>query len=98
MVDIDVQVKIRALNGYTNESEIAIIEQVRKYLSLLEIGQNVYISSVWSVVARAISNITFPTFSVLEIKLGSNLSGLAASDIPVGYNAVAKFKSCRVVK
>jgi baseplate J-like protein len=98
VVDIDVQVKIKALNGYTNESEIAIIEQVRKYLSLLEIGQNVYISSVWSVVARAISNITFPTFSVLEIKLGSNTSGLAASDIPVGYNAVAKFKSCRVVK
>lgn len=96
--DIDVQVKVKALTGYNNEVENAILEQVRYYLSILEIGQNVYISSIWSVAARAISNITAPTFSVLEVKLAANGGNLATTDITIAYNAVARFKSCKVVK
>lgn len=97
-LDIDVQVKIKALTGYNNDVENAILEQVRYYLSILEIGQNVYISSIWAVAARAISNITAPTFSVLEVKLATNNGNLATTDITMAYNAVARFKSCKVVK
>lgn len=97
-LDIDVQVKIKALTGYNNDVEAAIIEQVKYYLSVLEIGQNVYISSIWAVAARAISNITAPTFSVLEVKLAANNGSLATTDIAVAHNAVARFKSCKVVK
>lgn len=96
--DIDVQVKVKALTGYNNEVENAILEQVRYYLSILEIGQNVYISSIWVVAARAISNITAPTFSVLEVKLAANGGNLATTDITLAHNAVARFKSCKVVK
>lgn len=96
--DIDVQVKIKALTGYNNEVESAILEQVRYYLSILEIGQNVYISSIWAVAARAISNITAPTFSVLEVKLAANNGNLATTDITIAHNVVARFKSCKVVK
>lgn len=96
--DIDVQVKVKALTGYNNEVENAILEQVRYYLSILEIGQNVYISSLWAVAARAISNITAPTFSVLEVKLAANGGNLATTDITIAHNAVARFKSCKVVK
>lgn len=97
-LDIDVQVKVKALTGYNNEVENAILEQVRYYLSILEIGQNVYISSIWAVAARAISNITAPTFSVLEVKLAANNGNLATTDITLAHNAVARFKSCKVVK
>ena len=97
-LDIDVQVKIKALTGYNNEVENAILEQVRYYLSILEIGQNVYISSIWAVSARAISNITAPTFSVLEVKLAANNGNLATTDITIAHNSVARFKSCKVVK
>lgn len=96
--DIDVQVKVKALTGYNNEVENAILEQVRYYLSILEIGQNVYISSIWAVAAHAISNITAPTFSVLEVKLAANGGNLATTDITIAHNAVARFKSCKVVK
>ena len=96
--DIDVQVKIKALTGYNNDVENAILEQVRYYLSILEIGQNVYISTIWAVAARAISNITAPTFSVLEVKLAANNGNLATTDIIIAHNAVARFKSCKVVK
>lgn len=97
-LDIDVQVKVKALTGYTNEVENDIIEQVRYYLSILEIGQDVYISSIWAVAARAISNITAPTFSVLEVKLAANNGDLATTDITIAHDAVARFKSCLVVK
>ena len=97
-LDIDVQVKVKALTGYTNEVENDIIEQVRYYLSILEIGQDVYISSIWAVAARAISNITTPTFSVLEVKLAANNGNLATTDITIAHGAAARFKSCLVVK
>ena len=97
-LDIDVQVRIQALTGYTNEVENDILEQVRYYLSILEIGQDVYISSIWAVAARAISNITAPTFSVLEVKLAANNGNLATTDIIIAHDAVARFKSCLVVK
>ena len=97
-LDIDVQLKVKALTGYTNEVENDIIEQVRYYLSILEIGQDVYISSIWAVAARAISNITAPTFSVLEVKLAANNGNLATTDITIAHDAVARFKSCLVVK
>ena len=97
-LDIDVQVKVKALTGYTNEVENDIIEQVRYYLSILEIGQDVYISSIWAVAARAISNITAPTFSVLEVKLAANNGNLATTDIIIAHDAAARFKSCLVVK
>lgn len=95
-VSVKVSVKVKKLPGYTREVESAIIEYVNYYLHLLAIGQSVYLSSIWAIAARAIEDITNPSFSVVEVQLGAGDQPLAAGDIPIGFNKVAQYAGCTV--
>lgn len=95
-VSVDVTVKVRRLTGYTREVEASIIEYVKYYLSILAVGQSVYLSSIWAIAARAIEDITNPSFSVSEVKLGIHGQPLAVADIPVKFNVVARYASCTI--
>ena len=95
-VKIDVRVRVKKLTGYTKEVEAAIINYVKYYLSILAIGQSVYLSSIWAVAARAIADITNPTFSVVEVKLGIAGSNPTVANIPISFNQVAQYNSCTV--
>lgn len=95
-VKIDVRIRVKKLTGYTKEVEAAIINYVKYYLSILAIGQSVYLSSIWAVAARAIADITNPTFSVVEVKLGIAGSNPTVANIPISFNQVAQYNSCTV--
>lgn len=95
-VKIDVRICVKKLTGYTKEVEAAIINYVKYYLSILAIGQSVYLSSIWAVAARAIADITNPTFSVVEVKLGIAGSNPTVANIPISFNQVAQYNSCTV--
>lgn len=93
---VAVQVRVKKLTGYTKEVEAAIINYVKYYLQILAIGQSVYLSSIWAVAARAIADITNPTFSVVEVKLGIAGSNPTVANIPILFNQVAQYNSCTV--
>jgi uncharacterized phage protein gp47/JayE len=93
---VAVQVRVKKLTGYTKEVEAAIINYVKYYLQILAIGQSVYLSSIWAVAARAIADITNPTFSVVEVKLGIAGSNPTVANIPISFNQVAQYNSCTV--
>lgn len=95
-VKIDVRIRVKKLTGYTKEVEAAIINYVKYYLSILAIGQSVYLSSIWAVAARVIADITNPTFSVVEVKLGIAGSNPTVANIPISFNQVAQYNSCTV--
>lgn len=95
-VKIDVRIRVKKLTSYTKEVEAAIINYVKYYLSILAIGQFVYLSSIWAVAARAIADITNPTFSVVEVKLGIAGSNPTVANIPISFNQVAQYNSCTV--
>lgn len=95
-VKIDVRIRVKKITGYTKEVEAAIINYVKYYLSILAIGQSVYLSSIWAVAARAIADITNPTFSVVEVKLGIAGSNPTVANIPISFNQVAQYNSCTV--
>lgn len=93
---VAVQVRVKKLTGYTKEVEAAIINYVKYYLQILAIGQSVYLSSIWAVAARAIADITNPTFSVVEVKLGIAGSNPTVANIPISFNQVAQYNFCTV--
>ena len=95
-VKIDARVRVKKLTGYTKEIEAAIIDYVKYYLSILAIGQSVYLSSIWAIAARAIADITNPTFSVIDVKLGIKGSNPTVANIPILFNQVAQYNSCTV--
>lgn len=95
-VTVNVNVRVKKLTRYTHEVEAAIIAYVQYYLSILAVGQSVYLSSIWAIAARAIDDITNPTFSVVEVELGVSGGSLSASNIAVPFNKVAKCGTCTI--
>lgn len=88
-IDVAVEIRIKKLYGYTADVERDIKNNIENYLSVINIGQSIYQSSIWAAAMRAILDIKSPSFSIIEVKLNGG-----TSDINIKFNQVARFKSC----
>lgn len=91
-----VNIKVKKLFGYTNDIESDIKAKVSAYIDTLDIGQTIYISSVWAAALTAISDIGKPTFSITEVKLGTSPGSYSSSDIKLAYTEVGSAKGVNV--
>lgn len=95
-IDIDVEVRIVKLFGYTTDIELAIKQNIDEYISSIQIGQSVYLSSIWATAVRAIADLKEPSFSIIDVKMKKNNGEFEVRDIAVAHDQVARFGSCKV--
>lgn len=89
-VDVEVQVNIKQLSGYTTETTEKIKNNLQTYLNSMEIGASLSLSSLWGAALQAMPNLTNPLFSITSItaaRLGEVQEG---NDISLAFNEVCR--------
>ena len=89
-VDIDVQLTVKALTGYTTDITTQIKANIAAYLSALAIGADVSISSLWGAALTAMPSLYTPLFSITALTADVHGGTPGTSDIVIAYNAVSR--------
>lgn len=90
--DIFVTITIKALYGYTVELEEKIKQNVTEYLNGLRIGDNLSISALWGVALYAMQDLKIPSFSIVEVKAGTERQNQKTEDMEILFQEVTKGK------
>jgi hypothetical protein len=88
--DIFVTVKIKALYGYTVELGEKIKQNIAEYLNGLRIGDDLSISAIWGVALYAMQDLKTPSFSITEVKAGTESENQKAEDIEILFQEVTR--------
>jgi len=88
--DIFVTVKIKALYGYTVELGEKIKQNIAEYLNGLRIGDDLSISAIWGVALYAMQDLKTPSFSITEVKAGTEKQNQKAEDIEILFQEVTR--------
>jgi uncharacterized phage protein gp47/JayE len=87
---IDVAVTVKGLTGYSSTITDSIKAAVVAYLNSLQIGDDVYWSSLLGAALSAQPNVQSPAFSVTALTFALHGGSLATSDVVIAFNAVAQ--------
>lgn len=91
--DIFVTVKIKALYGYTVELGEKIKQNIAEYLNGLRIGDDLSISAIWGVALYAMQDLKTPSFSITEVKAGTEKQNQKAEDMEILFQEVTRGKA-----
>ncbi len=91
--DIFVTVKIKALYGYTVELGEKIKQNIAEYLNGLRIGDDLSISAIWGVALYAMQDLKTPSFSITEVKAGTEKQNQKAEDMGILFQEVTRGKA-----
>ncbi len=91
--DIFVTIKIKALYGYTIELGERIKQNVSEYLNGLRIGDDLSISAIWGVALYAMQDLKTPSFSITEVKAGTEKQNQKAEDMEILFQEVTRGKA-----
>lgn len=91
-VDIDVILNVKALNAYTTQNTSDIKTNVAKYLSSLQIGTNLSISSIWGVALSSMSDLKNPAFSIISVTVARHGEAQTPNDIKILFYEVTRGK------
>jgi uncharacterized phage protein gp47/JayE len=87
-VPIYVEISVYPLTGYVSSVADNIKAAVVSYLNSLQIGQDLTISALYSVVMSQMEDIRVPAYSVKDIKMGVTEGVLTSTDIPIDFDKV----------
>lgn len=87
--EIDVEINVKALNGYTTDITALIKSNLVAYLNSLEIGEDVTVSSLFGVALTAQPNLTKPIFTISTVKCALHGGSLATTDLVIDYTSVS---------
>ena len=94
MTDIFVNVTIKKLPGYTDDS--GIIQALVGFIGSLSIGDDVYISSLIGAALSSMQSLAVPTFTVVSVTAGKSADALSGNDIDIAYNELAQIDSAKI--
>lgn len=89
-IDIDVEVAVKALDGYTTATTDKIKENLVSYLNEMDIGAYLALSSLWGISLQAMKDLSNPIFSITSIKASRHGEELKLEDISMGYKEVCR--------
>jgi uncharacterized phage protein gp47/JayE len=95
-VQIDVEITIQTLAGYSASLGTAITEYITEYLNSLRIGDWVYRSSLWGAALRALPDISSPAFAITTLELARHEEVTGIDDIEIAFNEVSLGLSANV--
>lgn len=84
-IDVDVEIQVKALSGYTTAITDAIKQSIVDYLNSIKIGASLYASSLWGVALQN-QSLNNPTFSITSILQAEHLGVLSTNDIITAYD------------
>jgi hypothetical protein len=87
---IFVSISVHPLNGFTSDTQSAIVNNVTAYLNSLGIGGAVLYSELYGAALLARSNPDNPEFSIKALYSGIVTGSTGTVDIPLAYNYAAK--------
>lgn len=88
--EIQVEVTVKQLRGYTSAHTEAIIASVSSFLDSGQIGDSLPISSLWWAALSKAGDMSSPAFSVTSVRACVFGGTLGTSDIPIAFNEVTK--------
>lgn len=89
-VTVNVELKIRKLAGYTDETKRQMIASVDAYLESLDIGNDVVVSSVWAAALSVLTALARPSFALQSVMIAKDGEGLETADIMMAYHEVTR--------
>lgn len=89
-IDLDVEVTVKDLGGYTDSQEAGIKQNIADYLNSVKIGQNGIISALYSPALAAMPDLRTPAYAVTQIRAAKHGETLGLIDIPVLFNEVLR--------
>lgn len=91
-VDIDVDITVKQLTGYTSDTTTAIQNAIASTENTVAIGNDLYMDSLWSAALSVNTNPAKPTFSITSLTAAVHGSAQAqgTAPIPISYNQVAR--------
>lgn len=97
-VPIDVTVTVKKNGTYTTAIADTIKNNVEQYINALDIGYDVLVTGILTVVAASITNVAQPEFSLQGITIGKDAGSLSMADIDILYNEVASVGTVTVTE
>ncbi|EHL08967.1 hypothetical protein HMPREF0322_00390 [Desulfitobacterium hafniense DP7] len=88
--EIQVEVTVKQLRGYTSSHTEAIIASVSNFLDSGQIGDDLPISSLWWAALSKAGDMSSPAFSITSLKACISGGTLGTNDIPIDFNEVTK--------
>jgi uncharacterized phage protein gp47/JayE len=92
-VDIDVVVNVKQLSGYTTDVTASIQDGIATYISSLEIGDDLMISSLWGAALQANTVPSKPTFSITGVTAARHAGIQTTADISIAFNELTRGNS-----
>lgn len=89
-VDIELEINIKALDGYTTETTERIKRNIQTYLNSMKIGVGLSVSSLWGVALQAMPDISNPMFSILSLTAARSGEVHDKEDISLAFNEVCR--------
>lgn len=89
-VTVNVELSIKRMAGYTEETKRQILMRVQGYLESLDIGNYVVVSSVWAAALSVLQALNRPSFSVQVVKIGRVDTDLLSMDIELSHKEVSR--------
>lgn len=83
-------ITVKKFSNWNDDIPNKIKSLVSEYINTLNIGDDVYMSLVWSVAIGAMDSINNPSFSITGVKLGTSSTSQSTSDISIDFNNVAQ--------
>jgi len=87
---IDVAITVKALTGYTTATTAAIKAAIVVYLNSPQIGDDIYVSSIYGAALSAQPSLTIPAFSVVACTAALHGGSLTTSDIVLAFNEASQ--------
>jgi uncharacterized phage protein gp47/JayE len=88
-MSLKVQVNIKPLSNYNDETTSQIKQNILEYINGLNIGESILNSMLWSVALNAIDS-TYPSFSITSITVSVNGKEYTSNDVELTYKQVAQ--------
>jgi len=89
-VDIDIEITIKTLTGYTSATNAAIIAALAAFLNTPQIGDDLAISSLWYTAMSVNPSISEPLFSITSMTVGKVDDSGGTTDIVIDYDEVLR--------
>ncbi|NHN33575.1 baseplate J/gp47 family protein [Paenibacillus agricola] len=96
-VDIDVVVNVKALSGYTSNTTADIKAAIAAYCDSLLIGDDLYVSSLWSASFAANEVPNKPQFSITGLTAAKHGGSPSTADIVILFNEVTRGNTAYIV-